>query len=130
MNEVFEFLKKCGHYFLATADGDQPRVRPLGTIELFEDKLYIQMGRVKKLSQQLAANPKIELCAFDGTRWLRVEATAVDDDRPEPKQHMLKAYPMLAGRYQPDDGNIQVLYLKNAIATFYTMTDPPVEIRF
>ena len=89
MNEVYDFLKQCGTYYLATVEGDQPRVRPFGTVDLFEDKLYIQTGKVKDVSKQIQANPKAEICAFDGKRWLRIAATMVRDDRVEPKVHML-----------------------------------------
>lgn len=130
MQEVYDFLKKCGTYYLATVENDQARVRPFGTIDLFEGKLYIQTGKIKDVSKQIAANPKIEICAFDGERWLRVEATAVEDDRREPKQHMLDAYPNLQGMYSADDGNTHVLYLKNATATISSFTDEPKTIKF
>lgn len=121
MKEVCDFLKKCGTYYLATMDGDQPRVRPFGTAEIFDNRLYIQTGKSKDVSKQLAVNSKVELCAFDGETWLRVQATAVDDDRLEPKIHMLEAYPMLKSMYSPDDGNTQTLYLKDAVATFCSL---------
>jgi uncharacterized pyridoxamine 5'-phosphate oxidase family protein len=130
MQEVHDFLKKCNIYYLATVDGDQARVRPFGTIDLFEGKLYIQTGKNKDVSKQMAANPKIEICAFDGEQWIRVRAEAVEDDRREARRHMLDAYPMLQDRYSPDDGNTQVLYLKNAVATLSSFTGEPKEIRF
>ncbi len=130
MKEVYGFLKKCQTYFLATVDGDQPRVRPFGTIDLFEGRLYIQTGKVKDVSKQMQANPKIEICAFDGGQWLRVSATVVRDDRIEAKQHMLDAYPELQGMYKADDDNTEVLYLKDATATFYSFTTEPRVIRF
>ena len=83
MQRVFDFLKQCGAYYLATTDGDQPRVRPFGTIDWFEGNLNIQTGKSKEVSRQIAANPRIELCAFDGETWLRVEAIAVEDNRVE-----------------------------------------------
>ncbi|NLI92393.1 MAG: NimC/NimA family protein [Peptococcaceae bacterium] len=131
MEKVYEFLKKCETYFIATADGDQPRVRPFGTVDIFENKLYIQTGKVKNVSKQIKDNPKIEICGVvDGSKWIRVEAVAVEDDRLEPKQHMLDAYPMLKGRYAAGDGNTQVFYLKDATATFYSFTDAPEVIKF
>lgn len=130
MKEVYDFLKKCQTYYLATIDGDQPRVRPFGTIDLFEGKLYIQTGKVKDVSRQIQANPKIEICAWDGNEWIRVAATAVRDDRLEAKQHMLDAYPELQGMYRADDDNTEVLYLKDATATFYSFTAEPRVIRF
>ena len=130
MQEVHDFLKKCGAYYLATMAGDQPRVRAFGTIHLFEGKLYIQTGKVKDVSKQIAANPKVEICAFDGSEWVRVQATVVDDPRVEAKESMLEAYPMLKGRYSADDGNCQVLYLKDAVATFSSFTAPARVVEF
>lgn len=131
MQEVYEFLKKCGTYYLATVEADgQPRVRPFGTIDLFENKLYIQTGKVKEVSKQIAANPKVELCAFDGQKWLRVAGTLVRDDRVEAKKHMLDNYPALKKMYSATDDNTEVLYFKDAIATFSSFTEAPKEIRF
>ena len=130
MKEVYEFLKKCGTYYLATAEGDQPRVRPFGTVDLFEDKIYIQTGKVKEVSKQMMANPKIEICAFDGGTWIRIAATAVEDDRIEAQEHMLDSYPNLKANYQPGDGNTQVFYLKDATAVFSSFTAEPKTVKF
>ena len=130
MKEVCEFLKKCETYYLATMDGDQPRVRPFGTINIFEDKLYFQTGKSKEVSKQMKLNPKIEICGmFDG-KWIRVEAVAVEDDRLEPKQRMLEAYPFLQGRYSATDENTQVLYLTNVVATISSMVGEEKVIKF
>lgn len=130
MKEVYDFLKKAGTYYLATVEGDRPRVRPFGTIDLFEDKLYIQTGKVKNVSKQLAANPKAEICAFmDGT-WLRVACELIEDDRREARVHMLESYPELKSMYSADDGNTQVFYLKNAEAVFSSFTAAPRKINF
>ena len=130
MKEVYDFLKKCGTYYLATAEGDQPRVRPFGTVDLFEDKIYIQTGKVKEVSKQMMANPKIEICAFDGGTWIRIAATAVEDDRIEAQEHMLDSYPNLKANYQPGDGNTQVFYLKDATAVFSSFTAEPKTVKF
>ncbi|MDR1620133.1 MAG: pyridoxamine 5'-phosphate oxidase family protein [Clostridiales bacterium] len=130
MQEVYDFLKSCGTYYLATVEGGLPRVRPFGTVDIFEDRLYIQTGKSKAVSKQMAANPHIELCAFDGTQWLRVQATAVEDDRLEAKQHMLEAYPSLKDMYRADDGNTQVLYLKDATASFCSFQAEPKTVLF
>jgi uncharacterized pyridoxamine 5'-phosphate oxidase family protein len=130
MQSVYEFLKKAGTYYLATAENDQPRVRPFGTIDLFEGKLYIQTGKSKDVSRQIAQNPKVEICAFDGEAWLRIAALAVEDPRIEAKAHMLEAYPSLKGRYSAEDENTQVLYLKDAVATFSTFSGEPKTVRF
>ena len=131
MKEVFEFLKKCNTYYLATVEADgQPRVRPFGTIDLFENKLYIQTGKVKDVSKQIAANPKAEICAFDGQKWLRVACTLVRDERIEAKTHMLDNYPMLKKMYAAADDNTEVLYMKDATATFSSFTEAPKVIKF
>ncbi|MEA4955156.1 MAG: pyridoxamine 5'-phosphate oxidase family protein [Pseudoflavonifractor sp.] len=130
MKEVYEFLKKCGTYYLATVDGDQPRVRPFGTVDIFEGKLYIQTGKVKAVSRQMQQNPKVEICACDGGDWLRVAATVVRDDRIEVKVHMLNEYPELQGMYKADDGNTEVLYLKDVTATFYSFAASPRTVGF
>lgn len=128
MKEVFDFLKSVETYYLATVDGDQPRVRPFGTIDIFEDKLYIQTGKVKNVSKQLQENPKAELCAYKDGTWLRVEGKLVRDDRREAKVHMLDAYPSLKNMYSADDDNTEVLYFEDAKATFYSFTEIPREI--
>jgi len=130
MEEVYEFLKKCGTYYIATIDGDQPRVRPFGTALIFENKFYIQTAKAKNVSKQIKKNPKIEICSMSGDKWVRVEAVAVEDDRTEIRQKMLDAYPQLKSIYSADDGNNQVLYLKNATATFYSFGGEPKVIRF
>lgn len=130
MKEVFDFLKSAGTYYLATVEGDQPRVRPFGTVDIFEDRMYIQTGKSKDVSKQLAANPKAEICAFKDGTWLRVSGELVSDDRLEAKAHMLDNYPELKAMYSADDGNTQVLYFKNATATFSSFTAPPKAVTF
>lgn len=130
MKEVYDFLKKCGTYYLATVEGDQPRVRPFGTVDIFDNKLYIQTGKVKNVSKQMKTNPKVEISATSGGEWIRVEATVVEDDRLEVQEHMLEAYPSLKAMYTVGDGNTQVLYLKDATATFYSFTAEPKIVKF
>ena len=130
MQEVCEFLKKCGTYYLATVDGDQPRVRPFGTIHIFEDKLYIQTGKSKDVSKQIQKNPKVEICGFAEGKWVRVAGELVRDDRIEAKESMLDAYPNLKAMYSAQDDNTEVLYFKNATATFSSFTDAPKTVTF
>ncbi|MBP5529808.1 MAG: pyridoxamine 5'-phosphate oxidase family protein [Lachnospiraceae bacterium] len=130
MKKVYDFIKKCGTYYLATVDGDQPRVRPFGTILLFEDKLYIQTGKNKDVSKQIQANPKAEICCFTEGTWLRVAGELVRDERREVKKAMLDDYPDLRGMYSEDDDNTEVLYFKNATATFASFTAAPEVINF
>lgn len=131
MNEVYEFLKKCGVYYLATVEGDQPRVRPFGTYDLFEGKLYIQTGKVKPVAHQMKANPKVEISAmFPNGKWIRIAAEAVLDDNVAAQEHMLDAYPSLRAQYTPGDGNTEVYYLKDATAVICSFTEAPKTIRF
>lgn len=125
MREIYEFLKKAGTYYLATCENGQPRVRPFGTVNIYKDRLYIQTGRSKAVSRQLHANPRLELCAMLDDRWLRLEASAVEDDDREARVSMLEAYPELKALYSPDDGNTEVWYLRNAAATVYSFTEAP-----
>ena len=130
MKRVLEFLKKASVYYLATAEGDQPRVRPFGTVNEFEGKLYIQTGKAKPTSKQLAANPKAELCAFCDGAWIRVACELIEDDRLEAKKSMLDAYPNLRGMYDENDGNTQVFYMKNAVATINSFDGAHAVIEF
>ena len=125
MERVCKFLKDAGTYYLATVDGDQPRVRPFGTAHIFEGRLYIQTGKVKPVSKQLMANPKAEICAFHNGTWVRIAGELVEDDRVEARKSMLDAYPSLRKMYDENDGNTQVFYFKNATATFSYFTAAP-----
>jgi uncharacterized pyridoxamine 5'-phosphate oxidase family protein len=130
MERVVKFLKDAKVYYLATVEGDQPRVRPFGTAHVFEGKLYIQTGKVKDVSKQLHANPKAEICAFMDGKWLRVAGELIEDERIEAKKSMLDAYPSLRGRYSEDDGNTEVFYFKDATATFSSFSGEPEVIKF
>lgn len=130
MEKVYQFLKEAETYYFATLEGDQPRVRPFGTVNIFEGKLYIQTGKVKPVSKQLAANPKAEICAFKNGTWLRLSGELVEDDRVEARKSMLDAYPQLRAMYDENDGNTQVLYFNNATATFSSFSAPQETITF
>ncbi len=130
IERVCKFLDDAGTYFLATVEGDQPRVRPFGTALIFEGKLYIQTGKVKNVSRQLAANPKAEICAFRDGQWIRIAGELVNDDRREPKEAMLEKMPALKAMYSADDDNTQVLYFKDATATFASFTAAPETVTF
>ena len=130
MQEVLDFLKDAGVFYLATVEGDQPRVRPFGALAVFEGKLYTQTGRVKNVSKQLAANPKAEICAFKDGSWIRIECELVDDPRIEAQEAMLAANPGLSRMYKAGDGNTQVLYFKNATATISSFSAPAKVIKF
>lgn len=130
MHKVYDFLKAAETYYLATVEGDQPRVRPFGTVLFYEGKLYIQTGKVKPVSKQIEANGKVEICAMKGGEWIRVTGTLVEDDRIEARQAMLDAYPSLQAMYKADDGNTVVYYLKDAVAVISAFTHAPETIKF
>ena len=130
MKEVYEFLKSCGTFYIATIDNDKPRVRPFGVVNIFEDKLYIQTGKSKNVSKQIQINPNVEICGFKDGIWLRLEGQLVRDDRREAKESMLDANPMLKSMYSADDDNTEVLYFKNGKGTFYSFTNEPKIVEF
>ena len=130
MEEVYDFLKKCGVFYIATIDGDKPRVRPFGALNIFEGKLYLQTGKVKNVSKQIQINPNVEVTAFAEGRWIRLEGVLERDDRREAKVSMLDANPELRGMYSEDDDNTEVLFFKNAKATFCSFTEPPKVVEF
>ena len=131
MEEVFRFLKEAGTYYIATVDGDQPRVRPFGTVNVFEGKLYIQTGKGKRMPKQIAANPKVEICALKGDEWIRVAGTLALDERVEAQESMLDAYPDLRKMYTTGpDGNTAVYFFKEATATISSFSHEPVVVKF
>lgn len=130
IEKVYQFLDEVGTYYLATVDGDQPRVRPFGTALLWNGRLYIQTGKVKDVSKQIAANPKVEICAFKDGKWLRLSGVLENDDDREVKVAMLDKMPELKRMYSPDDDNTQVLFFKTGRAVFTSFTEPPEEILF
>ena len=130
MEEVVKFLEECGTYYLATIDSDKPRVRPFGTVLLYENHLYIQTGKVKDVSKQISKNPNVEITAFKDGRWIRVEGMLKEDERVEVKKAMLDKYPSLRGMYDENDSNTEVLYFESGIATIYSFTAKPIVIKF
>ena len=130
MQRVYDFLKKVHTYYLATVEGDQPRVRPFGTIAMFEDKLYFQTGLIKNVAKQLGENPKFEICAYDGNAWIRISGEAILDERIEAQEHMLEENPGLRNMYKPGDGNTAVYWIKNGVAVLSSFSADPVTIEF
>ena len=130
MKEVQEFLKECQVYYLATIEDNKPKVRPFGTAEIFENKLYIQTGKTKNVYKQIETNNNVEICAFKDGKWLRLSGQLIPDDRIESKKDMLKKNPELRNMYNENDDNTIVLYFENATATFYSFTEPPKTITF
>ena len=130
MKETYDFLKGCGVFYIATIDNDKPRVRPFGAINIYEDKLYLQTGKVKNVSKQIEINPNVEICGMNNGKWIRIETKLIRDDRREAKQSMLDNNPELKSMYSADDDNTEVLYFDNATATIYSFTEAPVKYEF
>ena len=130
IEKVYQFLNEANTYYLATVEGDQPRVRAFGTALLYEGKLYIQTGKAKPVSHQIAANPKVEICAFKGGKWVRIAGELENDDNRDVKVAMLEKMPSLKGMYSADDDKMQMLYFKNASATFSSFTEEPETVTF
>lgn len=131
MKRVYEFLKTAGTYYLATVEGDQPRVRPFGTVNIFENKLYIQTGKSKNVAKQISSNPKVEICAMKGDEWIRVTGTLVLDERTEAQESMLNNYPSLRAMYTTGpNGNTAVFFFRDAVATISSFSHGPEVITF
>ena len=130
MNEVYEFLKKCKPFYVATVEGDQPRVRPFGALDLFNGNIYLITARPKNVSNQITANPKVEICGYDGEKWIRIKATLVEETNREAKAHMLEENPNLKKRYTVEDDIGRMLCIKDAVATISSFTEQPREIKF
>lgn len=130
MQKVFDFIKSCRVYYIATMDGDQPRVRPFGTIDIYDGKIYFLTGKNKQISKQIGDNPKIEICAYNGDKWIRVQAVAIEDETIEAKQQVLNAFPFLQDVFKADDDNTQVFYLSNAVAMISSFEMEPEVIKF
>lgn len=130
MNEVYDFLKEAGTYYIATVDKTIPKVRPFGTINIFEDKLYIQTGKSKDVYKQIIDNNNVEICAFNNGKWIRLSGKLIPDDRIDAKKDMLDKYPELRNMYNENDENTIVLYFKDAKAVIYSFTEDPKTIEF
>ena len=130
MKETYNFLKNCGVFYLATIDNDKPRVRPFGALNIFEDRLYLQTGKVKNVSKQIAKNNNVEITGFCEGKWIRLEGKLVRDDRLEAKESMLDNNPELKSMYSASDDNTEVLYFENAKATIYSFTEAPIVMEF
>ena len=130
MNEVLEFLQKYHVFYLATVDGDQPHVRPFGALAVIDGKLYTQTGKVKKVAQQLNANPKAEICCFGEGKWVRIECDLIWDDSYETLHALLEQNPGLRRMYDENDGNCLGLRFENCTATFASFTEPPHTVTF
>ena len=132
MQEVQAYLKECGAFFIATVDGDQPRVRPFGVSEIINGRLYILTGKVKDVYKQMAANGKFEICALkkSGSEWMRLSGTLVGDETLAVKEEFLRRNPSLKAMYKADDGNMAVLYITNATARFCSFAAPERKVQF
>ena len=129
-NKVCNFLDQVKTYFIATVDGNKPKVRPFGTALVHDGKLYIQSGKGKEVVKQIKNNPFVEICAFDGSKWLRISAELVNDNNHDVKVAMLEKMPELKGMYNADDDSMEMFYMKNAEAVFCSFTSAPEKLNF
>ena len=132
MKEIQAYLKECGAFFIATADGDQPHVRPFGVSEIIDGRLYIMTGKVKDVYKQMAANGKFEICALkkSGSEWMRLSGTLVNDEALAVKEEFLNHNESLKSMYKADDDNMAVLYITNATARFCSFSAPERKVSF
>lgn len=131
MEEIYQFFKENPVFYLATVEGDQPRVRPFGAVAAIKNRLYICTNNKKKVFKQMKTNEKVEICGMDQKgNWLRVEAKAIADNSIEAKTAMLDENPGLKNMYQPEDDIFEVLYLKDATATFSSFGSQPRTVNF
>ena len=132
MKEVQAYLKECGAFFIATVDGDQPHVRAFGVSEIINDRLYIMTGKVKDVYKQMAKNGKFEICALkpNGSEWMRVTGTLVNDDDLAVKKEFLNRNEGLKSMYKADDDNMAVLYITNGTARFCSFSAPEKKVNF
>lgn len=132
MEEVFEFLKRCGTYYLATLDGEQPRVRPFGSYAVFNGKLYIETAHYKPVAHQIDTHPLVEICAFDDqSKWVRIACRLVADESYEAKHAFLEQMPELRDLGYDEEGDkMAIYYMTDAEATFSSYTDESRIIRF
>lgn len=131
MEEVLQFLNEVQTFYIATTEGDQPRVRPFGATTVFENKLYFVTSNTKDVFKQIIANPKIEICGMNTKyQWLRVKAAAVIDPSREAKAKMLNDCPVLQQMYKLDDGLMEVFYIKDVTATYSSFTEAPRTVQF
>ena len=130
MKEVYDFLKECGVFYIATIDKDKPRVRPFGALNIFEDKLYLQTGKIKDVSKQISINNNVEISAMSNGKWIRISGKLIEDDRLEAKESMLDNNPELKNMYKAEDPNTEVLYLQDVTATISSFTEAPKIIKF
>ena len=131
MNEVLEYLKSCGIFYLATEEDGQPHVRPFGAVCAYDDKLYFVTNNQKKVYQQMIKNGKVEICGLSQGTWIRVEGKVKEDLRREARVSMMSANEAsLKSMYTVDDNLITVFYFEHAIATNYSFTTEPKVIEF
>jgi len=131
MDKVIQFLTENPTFYLATVDGDAPRVRPFGFVMNYKDKMYFCTSNQKNVYKQLKANPQFEVSTISKTgEWIRLRGKAVFDTNKETKQAALDAAPFLSSLYSVDDSKFEVFYVENAEAKFYNRTGISETINF
>lgn len=127
--KVYEFLEDAKTFYLATMEGNQPRVRPYGAMLFFEGKNYIMAFGQTNATRQIAANQKAEICAFKG-RTLRIECKLVEDNRPEVGKALVDKMPVLKPVLGENGENGVMYYLKDATANFFKIMKLDETVKF
>ncbi len=126
MNEVLEYLKSCGTFYLATSEDGQAHVRPFGAVCEFEGKLYFVTNNQKKVYQQIKKYGKVEICGMHKGTWIRVEGEVKEDTRREARVSMMHDNEAALGSmYTVDDNLMTVFYYEHGTATIFSFTSDP-----
>ena len=132
LETVKNYLQECKTFYVATVDGDQPRVRPFGVAEVYNGRLYIMTGKKKDVFKQMVANPKFEITAVkpSGVEWIRVSGRLVSDDDVKAKEFLLDKNPSLKGMYSATDDNMAILYIVDGEARLCSFMGVEKKVKF
>jgi uncharacterized pyridoxamine 5'-phosphate oxidase family protein len=129
MEEVIQFLRDHKVFYLATSQGDQPRVRPMGFVMDYEGKLSFCTNNKKEMFKQMKANPKVEISAAapDG-KTLRITGVVGFNPSMDAKVKALEIMPELKSMYAPGDGVFEVFHIEKGAAVFIETSGEKREI--
>lgn len=124
IQKVDEYLEKTGVWYLATEDGDQPKVRPIGFRMLLDGKIYFGVGKHKDVYKQMVANPNVEIAATLEGSFLRYYGKAVFESDQELAEKAKQLAPFLQDIYNEKTGfELKIFHLSPAVAEFRNMVE-------
>ncbi|MCL2141648.1 MAG: pyridoxamine 5'-phosphate oxidase family protein [Methanimicrococcus sp.] len=132
MKEILQALTENPTFYIATISPEGPRVRPFGFVMEYEQKLYFITSNDKDVFKQMKADSRVEICSTpkDGMNWMRLKGKVVFDSRKEVIKKALETAPVLAQIYQtPDNPSIEMFYITEGEATFYSFMDQPKTVK-